>query len=113
MKKIIFLFSFLVFSTFLFAQETFTFKNETLKLNTEVNGTLDLLWNTFDGKFRFFIKNQKEELIELTNTKGADNKYKEDYKTVLANLTSMDVSKVDLTTYSKIFNRQVQHYCRL
>lgn len=100
MKKNILLLSFLVFSSFTFAQQTYTFENETLELKTEAEGALDLLWNTFNGKFRYFIKTQNEELVELTNTKDANNKYQEEYKTVLANLTSMDVSKVNLTTYS-------------
>ncbi|WP_034062520.1 hypothetical protein [Lacinutrix jangbogonensis] len=100
MKKFILLFSLFTFSTFTFAQETYTVENETLELKTEVDGALDLLWNSFNGEYRYFIKSEDEQVFELKNTKGADNKYQEDYKTLLADLTSMDASKVNLTTYS-------------
>lgn len=104
MKKFILLFSLFAISSYTFAQETYTFENETLELKTEAEGALDLLWNTFDGDFRYFIKTKDEQLVELKNTKDANNKYKDDYKIVLKDLTAMDASDVNLTTYSiKVF----------
>ena len=48
MKHLILLLS-LCFASLCIAQQSYTIKNETLELNTEVDGTLDLLWNSFDG----------------------------------------------------------------
>ncbi len=87
-------------SSFAFAQQTYTVNNETLALKTEVEGTLDLLWNTFDGTYRYFIKNADDSIIELKNTKGSDNKFQNDYQTTLSRLTNTDASQVKLTTYS-------------
>jgi len=39
MKKIVLLLSFLVFSTFTFAQDTYSINGENLTLKTEVDGT--------------------------------------------------------------------------
>ena len=100
MKKIILLFSILAISSVAFAQQTYTVGNETLELKTEAEGNLDLLWNTINEQYRYFIKTDDGKIAELKNTKGANNKYQEEYKKVLADLTSMDVSKVNLTTYS-------------
>jgi len=63
----------------LIAQKTYKVNDEKLELKTEADGALDLLWNIFDGKFRYFVKNKKEQLTELTNNKGADNKYDNAY----------------------------------
>ena len=99
MKKLL-LFLALTITTLSFAQTTYTVNNETLVLNTEVEGDFDLLWNTFDGKFRYFIKNKEEQLTELTNTKGSNNKYDNMYQTTLETLCNTDASKVKLTLYS-------------
>lgn len=100
MKKFILLFTFLASSTWTFAQQTYTVGNETLELKTETEGTLDLLWNTINEQYRYFIKTEDGSITELKNTKNTDNKYQEEYKKVLADLTHMEVSRVNLTTYS-------------
>ena len=100
MKKIILLLCFFVFGNFAIAQQTYTVGNETLELKTEAEGPLDLLWNTINEQYRYFIKTEDGRITELKNTKETNNKYQEEYKIVLADLTSMDVSKVNLTTYS-------------
>jgi len=100
MKKFILLFSIIIFSTATFAQKTYTVGNETLVLKTEVDGTLDLLWNTINDQYRYFVRTNNGTIKELKNTKGTNKKYQEEYKSVLKDLTSMDVSKVNLTTYS-------------
>jgi len=100
MKKLVVLFSFIAFSNFAFSQETHTVNNETLELKTEVDGTLDLLWNTFDNQYRYFVRSKDGSIVELKNTKGSDNRYQEEYKTTLSGLTQLDASKVKLTTYS-------------
>lgn len=100
MKKTLLLLVFITFSKFLIAQETYTINNETLVLKTEVDGTLDLLWNTFNNEYRYFVRSNDGTFTELKNTKGEDKKYQEEYKQVLTNLTQLDAAKVKLTTYS-------------
>lgn len=100
MKKLVLILICMASSSFAFAQQTYTVNNETLELKTEVEGTLDLLWNTFDGRYRYFIKKADDSIIELKNTKGSDNKFQNDYQTTLSSLTNTDASQVKLTTYS-------------
>ncbi|WP_452224971.1 hypothetical protein [Lacinutrix chionoecetis] len=100
MKKIILLFNLFAFCALSFAQETYTVGNETLLLKTEVDGTLDLLWNTINDEYRYFVKTDDGLITELKNTRGTNNKYQNEYKNVLEDLTSMDASNVNLTTYS-------------
>lgn len=100
MKKLIFIISCITFSSLSFAQQTYTVGNETLELKTEVDGNLDLLWNTIDGQYRYFVKTENGDILELKNTKGVDNKFQEEYKQTLSDLTKMDAEKLKLTTYS-------------
>ncbi|WP_299891186.1 hypothetical protein [uncultured Lacinutrix sp.] len=104
MKKLIFILSCFAFCSFSYAQQTYTIGDKTIVLKTEVEGSLDLLWNSIDGQFRYFIKTKDDALLELKNTKGSNNKFQEEYKQTLSDLTQMDASKVKLTTYSlKVF----------
>lgn len=100
MKKFIILLSLLAFCSVANAQQTYSVGNETLELNTEVEGTLDLLWNTINNQFRYFVRTNNGTITELKNTKGSNKKFQEEYKTELTDLTSLDASKVNLTTYS-------------
>lgn len=100
MKKIIFILSCITFCSLSFAQQTYTVGNETLELKTEVDGNLDLLWNTINGQYRYFVKTENGDILELKNTKGANNKFQEEYKQTLSDLTKMDTGKLKLTTYS-------------
>lgn len=100
MKKLVVLLAFIAFSNLAFSQETYTINNETLELKTEVDGTLDLLWNTFNGQYRYFVRTNDGSISELKNTKDANNNYQEEYKKTLGDLTTQDASKVKLTTYS-------------
>ena len=100
MKKFIILLSLLAFSSVANAQQTYTVGNETLELNIEVESTLDLLWNTINEQFRYFVRTNNGTITELKNTKGSNKKFQEEYKTELTDLTSLDASKVNLTTYS-------------
>ncbi|WP_422107082.1 hypothetical protein [Winogradskyella sp.] len=101
MKKIILL----LFVCFVFqlnySQQTYTVNGETLELNTEIDGQLDLLWNIIDGKYRYFVRSEDGSVIELKNTKGSNNDYQEEYKSTLSNLTNgMSTDKLKLTLYS-------------
>lgn len=83
------------------AQETYTVNGQDLVLKTEVEGELDLLWNIIDNQYRYFVRTSDGKLIELTNTKSG-KKYQEEYKTVLAELTSgsdLDTKKLNLTLF--------------
>lgn len=83
--------------TSLSAQETYTVKGETLQLKTEVEGSLDLLWNIIDGNYRYFIRTTDNSITELGNTRNENHHYQEEYKTVLGNLTGVSADKVNLT----------------
>lgn len=101
MKKIIFIFCFILSVSFLQAQESYTINGETLELKTEVDGQLDLLWNIIDGKYRYFVRSEDNTITELKNTK-ADRKFQEEYKTLLNELTNNSIStkRVNLTLFS-------------
>lgn len=91
----IFTFILFVFSCGLHAQKQYIIDGQTYTLKTEVEGKLTLLWNTIDGRYRYFSK-KGDEIIPLTNTK-VNGDYKEEFKTVLqkqtsdANLSANDV----------------------
>ncbi|MDC7997270.1 hypothetical protein [Gilvibacter sediminis] len=69
-----------------FAQQTYTINGESLSLKTEVSGTIDLLWNTFNKQYRYFVK-KDGQYYELINTR-VDGKYQEQYKSTLNDLTT-------------------------
>ncbi|MFC7356475.1 hypothetical protein ACFQO1_02145 [Jejudonia soesokkakensis] len=101
MKRLIFLLCFLFIGLSTFAQQDYTVEGTTYTLNTEVEGTLTLLWNTIDGEYRYFAK-KGEAITELKNTQ-INGTYQEEYKEALRVLTKdevMPVSNVKLTTAS-------------
>lgn len=99
MKKIIFILACLAFQ-FNFSQNTNTINDETLELKTEIDGKLDLLWNTFNGNYRYFVRTEDGNITELTNTKDQNNTYQEEYKSTLSSLTGTPANKLKLTLYS-------------
>ncbi|WP_299128160.1 hypothetical protein [uncultured Winogradskyella sp.] len=100
MKKILVLFACLGIGFTAISQEHYTINGDTLALKTEVDGKLDLLWNTFDGNYRYFVKSNDNSITELKNTKDTNNKYLEEYKSVLSNLTGQNTDDLKLTLYS-------------
>ena len=103
MKKILIIVCFLLSHTIVNAQETYTINGETITLKTEVDGTIDLLWNIIDGKYRYFIRTSDNTITELVNTKGDTKNYLEQYKTVLENATEgsgLSTKKLNLTLIS-------------
>lgn len=101
MKKIIYIFCFILSVSFVQAQESYTINGETLELKTEVEGQLDLLWNIIDGKYRYFVRTKDNTITELKNSK-VDRKFQEEYKTTLEELTnnSMSTKRLNLTLFS-------------
>ncbi len=80
------------------AQQQYTVDGQTYTLNTEVEGTLTLLWNSIDGEYRYFSK-KGNDIQELKNTKQ-NGDYQEEYKETLKQQTSDDAvstEKVKLT----------------
>ncbi|WP_452222293.1 hypothetical protein [Lacinutrix salivirga] len=101
MKKTLFAFLFINAFLFSFAQETYTINNETLVLKTEADGALDLLWNTIDGQYRYFVRTENGDITELKNTKGTSNKFQNEYRATLEGLTNgLPADQTKLTVYS-------------
>jgi len=77
MRKILFLLIFLLAVQYNYSQNTYTINDQQLELKTEIDGKLDLLWNTFNGQYRYFVRTEDGQIQELKNTKGTDNKFQE------------------------------------
>ncbi|MCA0152083.1 hypothetical protein [Winogradskyella vincentii] len=100
MRKILFLLLFLLAFQYNYSQNTFTIKGQQLELKTEIDGKLDLLWNTFNGEYRYFVRTEDGQIQELKNTKGTDNKFQEEYKSLLSKLTNgQPTEKLRLTVF--------------
>jgi len=108
MKKILIFVFLMALCHSSFAQKTYIINNETFELKTEVEGDLDLLWNTIDGDFRYFVQNNAGDIQELKNTKNSEsNDYLEEYKTVLnaqtGNAISTDNVNLTLSSLKEFF----------
>lgn len=101
MKKIVCLFYLVLSFSFADAQETYTIDGKVLELKTEVDGKLDLLWNIIDNEYRYFVRTEKEAIVELKNTE-VDGKFQQDYKVLLNELTNDAIStkRLNLTLFS-------------
>lgn len=102
MKKLLTVLSCLFLCLAVYSQDTYTIEGESLELKTEVSGELTLLYNIIDDSYRYFVK-KGNEIVELKNTRGSDNKFQEEYKSVLANLTSdsdLSTNRLKLTLFS-------------
>lgn len=101
MKKLVLICGIFAFVTIGFSQDNYDVNGETLQLKTEIEGTLDLLWNVTDGNYRYFVRSSNGSITELKNTKNSDNKFQEEYKTTLSALTNGQSTKqLKLTLYS-------------
>ena len=100
MRKILFLLIFLLAVQYNYSQNTYTINDQQLELKTEIDGKLDLLWNTFNGQYRYFVRTEDGQIQELKNTKGTDNKFQEEYKSILSKLTNgQSTEKLKLTIF--------------
>jgi hypothetical protein len=101
MKKILVLLLICFAFQFNYSQESYTVNGETLQLKTEIDGELDLLWNIIDGEYRYFVRTDDGSITELKNSKNVNNKFEEEYKTVLSGLTNgMPTDQLKLTLFS-------------
>ena len=96
MKQLVLFLLLSISAIYVSAQERFTINGKTYELKTEVEGEIDLLWNTIDKEYRYFIRTNDGNFIELLNTKGSDNKYQEEYKAQLSRLTENSASTNNL-----------------
>lgn len=115
MKNILFFillsFSFLSLS----AQNQYTINGKNHELKTAVEGELDLLWNVTNKHFKYFVKTLNGQITELLNTKSPNNKYQQEYKTQLSELTknanistdNLKFTLTDLTHFIKHYNTAI------
>ncbi len=102
MKRVVLLIFSLLLTYGIHAQEVYTVDGEEYVLKLDVDGVLDLLWNGFDGEFRYFVR-KDGQISELLNTRGEDGKYQQQYKGLLAELTkgsNLSTDKTKFTLYS-------------
>lgn len=69
-----------------FSQEAYIVNGKSYQLRTEVEGSIDLLWNVIDGNYRYFVE-KDDKIVELTNSKSNSGPYQEEYIGTLKNLT--------------------------
>lgn len=101
MKNILLLVLICSIFQFNYGQENYSVNGQTLELKTEVEGTLDLLWNIIDGNYRYFVRTKDGTITELKNTRDSNKTYKEEYKSTLSSLTDgRSTDKLKLTLYS-------------
>ena len=87
MKRLLFILCITIISFNAVAQENYTINGENLELNNVAEGDLTLLWNVFDGNYRYFIV-KDGQTHELTNVRGEKgNRYQSEYKQTLEELT--------------------------
>ena len=78
MKRISFILLLISISFSTFSQKDYTVNGETYTLKTEVEGSLNLLWNIVDWNYRYFVENDNK-IEELVNTKNTSGSYQEEY----------------------------------
>ena len=100
MKRILFLIGCFLIGFSSLSQESYNVNGKFFYLKTEIDGKLDLLWNTFNGHYRYFVKTEDGKIQELVNTKGDGKHFQEEYKTVLTSITGQSADKVKLTLFS-------------
>jgi len=92
--KILICILFLIFSAKTLAQETFIIKGDTLELQREVKGTLNLFYSNEELHPRYFVQ-KGNRVLELENFKGEEGIPR--YKLQLEELTSdTDISVIDV-----------------
>ncbi len=92
MKRISLILLLISISFSAFSQKDYTVNGKTYNLKTEVEGSLNLIWNIVDGNYRYFVENDNK-IEELVNTKNTSGSYQEEYITSLKQFTgSTDIN---------------------
>ncbi|WP_274474004.1 porin family protein [Mangrovimonas aestuarii] len=111
MKKFFLFIAAVLFNGYMFCQNSYIINNETVELKTAVDGNIDLLWNTIDRQYRYFIRIEDGSISELKNTKGTDKKYQEEYKSVLSKATSeANLSTEDVKLTLPSLKKYIEEY---
>ncbi|NND87800.1 MAG: hypothetical protein HKM28_00975 [Flavobacteriaceae bacterium] len=90
--------TFCICATVCWGQQTYVVDGATYTLQTEVDGSLKLLWNIIDEEYRYFVK-KGDQIQELKNTR-VNRTYQEEYKKTLQALTTdhpVEVERVAFT----------------
>ena len=89
---------FLLYTTLVSGQESYVVDGQEYTLKSDVKGDLELLWNTIDNQYRYFLK-KDAAITELKNTRS-EGRFQEEYKDVLKSYTqdvSISTDNVNLT----------------
>ncbi len=106
MKHFAFFILVLISCSSVIAQEIYTVNGESLELKSEADGKIDFLYMIEGRGFRYFLKTENDPFIELKA---------EDFKEVLANLTSdtnltpdkVKFTRIGIKKYIDAYNKKV------
>lgn len=110
MKKTLFAYLLFALGHILYAQNSYTINNENLELVLAEEGKLDFLWMATDTGFRYFVRTDDDNIIELKNITSSLDK---SYLVVLQNLTggrsteNVKFTKASLKRFVKHYNRVI------
>lgn len=85
-----------------YGQENKTVSYNDLNLNLVIEGNLDLLWTLDEQRYRYFIRTETGEILELENKRIEGRKYDESYKKTLSeytNPTEKELKKLRFTLF--------------
>ncbi len=86
MKKLVLILLLFCTVSVSFSQKEYSVNGESYQLKTEVEGSIDLLWNVIEGNYRYFVE-KDNKIRELTNTKSNSGSFQEEYLITLKELT--------------------------
>ena len=86
MKKLVLILLLFCTVSVSFSQKEYSVNGESYQLKTEVEGSIDLLWNVIEGNYRYFVE-KDNKIRELTNTKSNGRSFQEEYLITLKELT--------------------------
>ncbi|WP_242202097.1 hypothetical protein [Aestuariivivens insulae] len=105
-KRCLLLTFFLISSLQVIAQQNYTVNGETLFLDIEVEGDLDLLTLKLYKGYRFFVKDTNDNIHELINTKDIDGTYFNEFRYTLQELTKGSNMSTELVAFGKYSLKQ-------
>lgn len=117
MQKVIIFLVLIMFPLIVLGQQQYNINGKTYELKTAVEGHIDLLWNSIDKEYRYFLRTDDGSISELLNTRDVNNDYLEEYKEQLDNLTQgstistqdLKFTLRELTQFFKTYNTAIGH----